>query len=515
MESSFKLNCLNIWKSNFDRKNIKNEFTPVHAKYIGIENIFEYNNILKTYLERFNENNKTCIIFDNQIPFQANFELIDYVMKELVSMDVNHLENADIQLMPTEDLNKLFLNSLAYVVRLAIKQENFLNINIQNNFITKQILWAFYYIKNLEYSKNNTNKCLYYGNISKHEVYFLILLAKMNFDVIYINPLKEENWNIDSDKIFETFKFQKISQVESLKAKTATATVLNLEESIAVQLERDIEKEMFTSTGVFKPWQFRTYYPVSIFLKSTIIDLKNNWDEPSRIRQGFKIKDNQIFIPNYFQQIDGVYSSMEEYKDLVDVCTKSKHTIVVNNNSAEWIHPNKDTQKFQLTFCQLNDGSFDIERLKQLPFYKFRNFKIEIQNLILNKINECILDKNLFASPFDKDTVLDFIMLIFNLDLNIIKLLDSFDFPQSIPKIVIFLDGNNANLEDDFLLLLAFLQKCAFDIVIFNPAGLFDARRIINEQTIDCIRLEETNYDLTFKSLNNVKKKFSLFGKRR
>jgi hypothetical protein len=244
--------------------------------------------------------------------------------------------------------------------------------------------------------------------------------------------------------------------------------------------------------------------------------LKNNWDEPSRIRQGFKVGNNKVYVPNYFQQIDGVYSDLEEYKELINICTKSKNTIVINNNSSDWIHPNRDAQKFQLTFCQLNDGSFDIEKLKQLPFYNFKNFKIEIQNLILSKMNECILDKNLFASPFNKDEILDFIMLIFNLDLNIIRLIDSFDFPQSVPKFVIFLDGNNANLEDDFLLLLAFLQKCAFDIVIFNPGGLFDARRIINEQMIDCIRLEETNYDLTLKSLNsNVKKKFSLFGKRR
>ena len=34
----------------------------------------------------------------------------------------------------------------------------------------------------------------------------------------------------------------------------------------------------------------------------------------------------------------------------------------------------------------LNDKSYDINRLKQLPFYPLKNYKIEIQDLILKKI---------------------------------------------------------------------------------------------------------------------------------
>jgi len=35
------------------------------------------------------------------------------------------------------------------------------------------------------------NKCIYYGDISENDSYFLILLYRMMFDVIYINPIPD------------------------------------------------------------------------------------------------------------------------------------------------------------------------------------------------------------------------------------------------------------------------------------------------------------------------------------
>lgn len=505
MNYSLKRTYLNIWKSNTERKGIKSEFSSEHIKFIGVENPAEYNDILKTYLDKFTENN-SCVIFDGQIPFAAEFDLINYVNTELLSMNINDISHQDINLFDNNIINQSFLNGLQYIVQLAIKQEHFMNDNVRNNFICKQIVWAYLYIRNLEYKNNFTPKCLYYGDISKHEIYFLMLLVKMNFDVIFINPAREENWNIDVDNLFITMKFKQVASIESLKIKSNNGHTINFEESLTLQFSHDIEQQLFTDSGVFKPWQFKNYTPINVYIQSTIIDLENNWEELARLRQGFKIKDNNIYIPTYFQQIEGVNENKDDYYKLLQKCINSKNTLVIKDNGQSLLNTYDPSLKYQLVFNQLNDKSYDINGLKQLPFYPLKNYKIEIQDLILKKINECILDPSLFTNPLNEESILDFVMTIMNISSDIIKLIDGFDYAQFVPKITILLE--NGELTKEMIYILGFLHKCSFDIVIFNPSGLFDIRNFINPNQIDDIRLEEIDYDFKFLPIK-TKSKFT------
>ena len=506
MESNFKRNFLKIWKTNLDRKGINSAMEPLHIKYIGVEDPSEYNDILKTYVDKFNMNTDTCILFDGEIPFKAEFNIINYVNTELQTMNVLDIKSQDIVLFDDLNINNKFLNALDYIVKLAIQHENFFNNSVRNNFIVKQIVWAYLYLKKLTFKKNNTNKCLYYGDISRHEIYFLLLLMKMEFDVIYINPVRDNNWEVDSDNLFITEKYKQVVPLETLELKIKNAHVLNLEESLTLQYSNDLEEQLFTNTGVFKPWQLRNYNPVSVSLKSTIIDLDTNWNEPARVRQGFKVENNNVYIPNFFQQIDGIYANTNEYCKLVKKCAFGKNTLLIKNNGIDLFNSYDEQNKYYLTFHKLNTGAFNIDGIKQIPLYPLHSYKIETQNLILNKINECILDPKLFTTALDKVTILDFIMVILNMKQDIIKLIDSFDFAEYIPKIVVFLD-NETQLSTECLWILAFLQKLSFDIVIFNPSGLFDIRSVINETKIDSIRLEEINYNFHFEDVNTSTKK--------
>ena len=85
---------------------------------------------------------------------------------------------------------------------------------MRNNFITKLIVWTYTYAKNIKYDSSINPKCIYYGNIERHEIYFLIMLYKMGYDVIYINPLKEEFWSeIEEDRLSECIKSKGILSI--------------------------------------------------------------------------------------------------------------------------------------------------------------------------------------------------------------------------------------------------------------------------------------------------------------
>ena len=111
------------------------------------------------------------------------------------------------------------------------------------------------------------------------------MLYKMGFDVIYINPLKEELWNdIDDAGLSKCIKSMEILSVESFKERASKGKVIDNFETVTKQIQRDIEEQLFSNTGMFKPWQFRKGYTKSVLLDTILEDIYIYWNEPCKLR---------------------------------------------------------------------------------------------------------------------------------------------------------------------------------------------------------------------------------------
>ena len=134
--------------------------------------------------------------------------------------------------------------------------------------------------------------------------------------------------------------------------------------------------------------------------------------------------------------------------------------------------------------------------------------------LLINKINETIADTRLFKQPLtiSKEEILNFALLILQLDKRVIRLIDSFDFTGFIPKIVFFLEGET-QLSKNTCYVLAYLGKIGFDIIIFSPAGLSDLNSYINAEYFNTVRLDVINYEQSFQAIQRKLKKQNFFSK--
>lgn len=507
MSISFKNTCFSIWKTNTERKGIKTEFKPLFVRFIGVENQLEYNNILKTYLTKFEQNKHFCIYFDNEIPMEANFDLINNVKQELAQMNINDIEHQDIVLFSDLNMNNNFLKALSYVVNLAIRKENFFNESQRNNFIMKLIIWTFTYLTQLKQEIGKCSKCFYYGNISKHEIYFLIMLHKMGYDVIYVNPLKEEYWdNIDEEKLSELCKNNQILSIESLKQRASQGIEIQYTESTTLQFERELENELFTGTGVYRSWQFRDGTTKSLFVNSSLIDVNANWNEMAKVRHGFTTQGKTVSVPYFFHVVDGEYRDSNEYAEFVSKYSKMDNTLFIINDDPELSLNYNEEDKYKLTFCMLSNGLLDIEEIVKLDFYRYGKYKPEIQNFILSKINETISDIDLFTNKLSKDKILDVCMMLLHLHDKVIRLIDSFDYTEYIPKIVIFVENEN-QISEKTLYVIAYLSKIGFDIMLLNPSGLLNPNIVINKNRYNSDRLDVVKYDRTYNSLKFKDKK--------
>lgn len=493
-----------MFRKKTERSNGYMDFKPYFYRFIGVEDNNNYDNILRTLKEKLDEHKDKCVIFDNTIVMNGEMELIQHIYNELTSMDVRNMQAQEIILFEDSEVNLKFLKAMDYVIPLAVQKENFFNDNIRNNFITKLIVWAYSYLKEINFKDDINPKCIHYGIIGRHEVYFLMVLYLMDFDVIYINPLKEEYFEeIDIDNLSKCENNMSIFGVESFAERVERGHVIENVETITKQIERDVHEQLFENTGMFRPWQFRDGYTKSLLLDTILEDIFIYWNEPCKLRDGFKVDGKTVKVPCFFNKIDGQYADQFEYQRLVKHCTTSENTLFFNsgNISQEYIVTD---DMYQLMFCQLSDGTFDTEEVKKLPIYKFGKYSSEVQDFILKKFNETIRDENIFKQSLDKETILKLLVIVLSLNEEFVRMIDNFDFIGNIPKVVIYLN-NEDSISDSMVMLLGYLHTIGMDIVIFNPSGLFNINNILKESIVSVMRLNQMNYNSTYKSVVSIK----------
>ena len=494
-----------MFRKKIERSDSNYYFEPCFYRVIGVEDSHNYNNILKTLNDRIEEYKDITLLFENSIPMLGEMELIQYIYNELNTMDITNMQAQDIVLFDDENINRIFLESLDYIIPLSIKNENFFNENIRNNFITKLIVWTYSFVKNINFNSDFNPKCIYYGQISRHEIYFLIMLHLMDFDVVYINPLKEEFFEeIDTDKLSELKMSMNIEPLETFKDRAAKGNTIDNVETITKQIERDINETLFADTGIYKPWQYRSGYTKRILLDTILEDIYIYWNEPAKLRTGFRVENNVVSVPCFFYKIDGQFINDFEFQRLVKFCTESKNTLFFNDGRISSMNEESDDM-YSLMFCQLSDGTFDIEEVKKTSIYRFGKYSNEVQNLILNKFNEIIVKKDIFNINLDKEKILRFFALVLSMDEQIIRIIDNFDFTGNVPKLVVYLN-NEDEICELMTMLLGYLNNIGIDIVIFNPSGLFNINNIIKNTIVKVMRLEQMNYTSNYGRLIKLKK---------
>ena len=327
----------------------------------------------------------------------------------------------------------------------------------------------------------------------------------MDFDVVYINPLKEEFFEeIDTDKLSELKMSMNIEPLETFKDRAAKGNTIDNVETITKQIERDINETLFADTGIYKPWQYRSGYTKRILLDTILEDIYIYWNEPAKLRTGFRVENNVVSVPCFFYKIDGQFINDFEFQRLVKFCTESKNTLFFNDGRISSMNEESDDM-YSLMFCQLSDGTFDIEEVKKTSIYRFGKYSNEVQNLILNKFNEIIVKKDIFNINLDKEKILRFFALVLSMDEQIIRIIDNFDFTGNVPKLVVYLN-NEDEICELMTMLLGYLNNIGIDIVIFNPSGLFNINNIIKNTIVKVMRLEQMNYTSNYGRLIKLKK---------
>ena len=530
---SLKEQCYFLRKNNSERKDyFKDEFKAQFIRYIGI--FEDYESSIKTLkIQSIEEKNK-WLFFENEIALDQDIDFFEEIRKKVEEIYGMNISNKfDIKIFGDTVVNEVFLSSLDYISEILDFEEDLKPYEKYETLATI-ICLSRQYLSRKKFDYVSNIKCIYFGKIDRISVYFLILLYRMMCDVIYICPSDKY------EEVFEKYDYDMLSKVVKSDKLVDNIEKYNLQyiskkgielrkiKSTASYVQESVYDNLFKNKELYYTNQFIDYEVAPLLFEGVIPDFYNTFVNDVRFREGFKVNEETktVFFSHFFTEVQGVQKDYEEYVKLVRHLLKAKNTIffiekeydkvLLDENIKEskrngeifleknifMINDEIITRRMfyfsELAFTVNKDETYNLEDIKKVSFYNLRNLKEKTVNYIFKVFNEVISTPLVFFNKnlsFLEKTKLLFLMLLVNP--LVYKLLERFDYTNSAPKIVIYLD-NQDELKENMCQVLTILSMLGIDIIILSPNGKSGLDKYINQNAYTTLLLDEfQDIDLT------------------
>ena len=530
---SLKEQCYFLRKNNSERKDyFKDEFKAQFIRYIGI--FEDYESSIKTLkIQSIEEKNK-WLFFENEIALDQDIDFFEEIRKKVEEIYGMNISNKfDIKIFGDTVVNEVFLSSLDYISEILDFEEDLKPYEKYETLATI-ICLSRQYLSRKKFDYVSNIKCIYFGKIDRISVYFLILLYRMMCDIIYICPsdkYEEVFKKYDYDMLSKVVKSDKlIDNIEKYNLQYISKKGIELRKikSTASYVQESVYDNLFKNKELYYTNQFIDYEVAPLLFEGVIPDFYNTFINDVRFREGFKVNEETktVFFSHFFTEVQGVQKDYEEYVKLVRHLLKAKNTIffiekeydkvLLDENIKEskrngeifleknifMINDEIITRRMfyfsELAFTVNKDETYNLEDIKKVSFYNLRNLKEKTVNYIFKVFNEVISTPLVFFNKdlsFLEKTKLLFLMLLVNP--LVYKLLERFDYTNSAPKIVIYLD-NQDELKENMCQVLTILSMLGIDIIILSPNGKSGLDKYINQNAYTTLLLDEfKDIDLT------------------
>lgn len=425
--------------------------------------------------------------------------------KDIKTADVKaimtDLEELFIYICENENLRKILKLKFETVLEMYLKQQ--LNMNLAKESVKKLLFICkkyYFNIMNEYYLQEGNPKILCYGQIYRDDLYFLLLMYFCGVDILYFNPTKQEKFPFPREVVpyIDVQKHGRTSNITKLFVSNKDNET-NRQETVAYKASQEINMVLHEDKGgMYGSWQFERYMVVANTIKTSYDEISQLNTVEARFRQGFEVEDGCVYIPNIFSKVSGITVDKSDYFDFFD--TASAGALIIENVPFSVKREHNESQNLVS-----DEGLIDKDAIKKLPQYQFSHLKESVQDYILSTIQEMVTKKDVLFRFADDENIDNFIVYeSLTLERRYQDLLQNFDFPYKIPRIVIFHDNQEVFNKNDAIR-VAFFVLSGFDVVIFTPSGYNDIEVVLNDFIYDVHKLE--SYDSNIKLKDRIKYK--------
>ena len=148
------------------------------------------------------------------------------------------------------------------------------------------------------------------------------------------------------------------------------------------------------------------------------------------------------------------------------------------------------------------NGRLQKGKIKQHKAYQYGFLRESMQDHLLDKI-QALIEQKIIRGTGENGTEYTIVSTALNLNKNILRMIQRFDFTKKNPKLIYIITGETVlSLEDSIH--AAFLNLVGFDILFYVPTGYQCVEKFFNRNIIEEHQIGEYLYDLQVPDFDTV-----------
>lgn len=453
----------------------------------GAEDRLMYQSDLLNLQKDLKQQNRNLVIISGEIPTPTVAEINEIQRR-------NYKSNGQ---MLTDLINNFrFVNNkelhslMVWAFVELFQSDDDTNVNRQVGKAVTIICWMKRYYNKLLFGWNEktTSTFICFGfPKSENEALFCRFLSMLPVDVIIFRPNLNDIYKIDDKNLFEIHNAESLDITKypedngSLKVGTS-----------AYHAEKDLNTLLYQDSGLYRNQQ---YAKANILLLQTMYEeIALLWDEPLNMRQNFATNGEVVTLPVILAKVCGTKNGY--WDDVRKLITED--TVVIKSFPHISSTGHNPIKAHATEFWK--QGRLQRKKIKQHKAYQYGYLRDSIQDHILDKL-QMLIEQRTIKGTFENGTEYTIISTVLNLDKEILRLIQKFDFTKKNPKLVYIITGETVlSLEDTIE--AAFLNLIGFDIVFFVPTGYQCIEKYFTKNIVAEHQIGEYKYDLTIPDLN-------------
>lgn len=491
--------CTNAWfekpelseilKTN--RGDNKEFFYNAFIVQYGVEDTLLFSSDMCNFYQ--NLKNRNLLVINNQItsPSTEEINAIKRTNYQNIEQLASHLSQ-NISYPNNKELEKIMKKAFIDILLSSQKQNTIQKLTSKAVYL---LCWLKRYQKDL-FANWNINSLpavfiLFHPSPSANEELFLNFLSHLPVDVLVIMPDLSQSFTFSGENLLEIRYTNSISitAFPSAPAKMKVSTA-------AYQAEREMDTLLYSNSGMYRDKQHSKADIIT--LQTMYEEIFILWEQELKYRTGFSENGESVNVPVLFSKISGVKNGQisDYWLNIKKLITQD--TIVIN--SLPWVSSFSPMKQFATQFLQ--NGRLQKNKIKSHKNYQYNILRNEMQEHLLDKI-QVMLDEKLIRGTYQNGTEYTIIATALNLDKNLLRIIQKFDFTKKNPKLLFILTSEKTfSLEESIL--VAFLHLIGFDILFFVPTGYQCVEGYFNQQIINEYQIGDYIYDLHVPNFNEV-----------
>ncbi len=491
-------NCTNAWiegkglsdmlKSPVERGSDPNLFYNCFQRLDGVEDKLTYANELYRFQAELKRAGRRVVIIDGGIAPPSPEEIRGISRKNYTTPEQMILDlSANIRFAGDAELQRLMHK--AFVDRmLEEKQAADTNLSrLTNKAVSLLCLLKRYQAGLFSGWKAPQIGCFILTNDCRNETDALLVrfLSRLPTDVLLLNPSREHPYELQDKLLYEIHYPESVTleRFPTGEGELAAGTA-------AYHAERELDTIMYQDSGMYRNQQYARANTVT--LKTTYEEIALLWDQEVKYRPNFDTAEDTVTVPVLFAKVSGVRDGLaaQYWAGIKELVTPD--TLVIQN--IPFIHPTDPNPMKAHAAEFFKNGRLLKNRIKEHPAYPYGFLREEVQDHILDKL-QLMLTQKPIKGMFENGTEYTVIASVLNLNKDILRMIQRFDFTKKNPKLIFILTTETMlSLEDTIL--AAFLNRIGFDILFFVPTGYQSVEKYFHKRGMEEHQIGDYMYDL-------------------